>query len=118
MSDDDWEKPDFAPSKPASKAVKDSWDGEDEDPEPAPPAKSAAAAANTPLAAAAVDEAKVAAVEKSIDRLNPVTMPEFEKLRDNVEAKLAPLSSSPYYDGFVEELIRDLCTGRRVVALV
>ena len=113
MSDDDWEKPDFVPTKSTKPvSVKDSWDGEDEESEgeSAPPAKSLAAGTTT--ATVTAENGKLAAVENSIDRLNPVTMPEFELLRDNVEKKLASLSSSPYYSGFVEDLIRDLSAGK------
>jgi len=122
MSDDEWDSPavDSKPVKPSKPAVKDSWDGEDEsDEEEAPPAKSpptstTAPASKSPTASAAATEnggsVKIAAAENSIDRLNPVTMIEFETLRNNVESKLAPLSSSPYYNGFVEDLIRELCT--------
>lgn len=116
MSDDDWEKPDFVPTKTTKPVaeVKDSWDGEDEESEeesaPAPAAAAKSPPAATSPAAAAAANAKIAAAENSIDRLNPVTMPEFEMLRNNVEVKLVPLSSSPYYNGFVEDLIRDLST--------
>lgn len=112
MSDDDWEKPDFEPvKKPANKsaAVKDSWDGEDEEGEDTPLPPTTTAAAKSPPAVDGAANPKIAAVEHSIDRLNPVTLPEFEMLRNNVEIKLAPLASSPYYNVFMEELIRDLC---------
>jgi len=119
MSDDDWDSPAREPviSRKPTKAVKDSWDGEDEESEeeapPPPPASKSGASPKAPVAAAAAAEngsAKIAAAENSIDRLNPVTLPEFEMLRNNVESKIAPLASSPYYNGFVEELIRELCT--------
>ena len=129
MSDDEWDSPavDSKPVKPTKPAVKDSWDGEDESDEEAPPAKSSptsttAPASKSPTASAAATEnggsVKIAAAENSIDRLNPVTMIEFETLRNNVESKLAPLSSSPYYNGFVEDLIRELCTGESFVGTV
>ena len=114
MSDDDWEKPDFEPvKKPTTKsaAVKDSWDGEDEEGDDTPPPPTTTTAAKSPAAVDGAANPKIAAVEHSIDRLNPVTLPEFEMLRNNVEIKLAPLASSPYYNVFMEELIRDLCAG-------
>ena len=118
MSDDDWETITNETAKVGvskKPAVKDSWDGEDEESEEEeapPPAKSAAAPKpGAPGAATENGSVKIAAAENSIDRLNPVTLPEFETLRNNVESKLAPLAASPYYNTFVEELIRELCTG-------
>jgi len=118
MSDDDWESgaDETAKLHVSKKAVKDSWDGEDEESEeeaPSPVAKSGGAAQKAAGGTATATEngsVKIAAAENSIDRLNPVTLPEFETLRNNVESKLAPLASSPYYNTFVEDLIRELCT--------
>jgi len=113
------------------------WDGEDEsdsedeessasthtdkESTPLPPTPAAPAAAQQDRSAAPTMGAKAAPVENgasidrratkdSIDHLNPVTAPEFEVMRNNIEKKFETFASSPFYPAFVDDLVRDLFT--------